>query len=110
MQTFIKDTVPRSRLFVLVGQSQCSLARRPKAEPLSVTLTGAQEVPPVKTLATATSRSPWRPTGGQWLHRYDGIEGTMAHIHMGALGMNGPVIVTLEKSSDTRWSVPEAPS
>jgi hypothetical protein len=77
------------------------------AEPLSVTLTGAQEVPPVKTLATATSSisvaADGTVTGGV---DTIGIEGTMAHIHLGALGVNGPVVVTLEKKSPMRWAVP----
>jgi hypothetical protein len=30
----------------------------------------------------------------------------MAHIHQGAIGVNGPVLVTLEKTSPMRWSVP----
>ncbi len=79
-----------------------------QAEPLSVTLTGAQEVPPVKTLATATTTiavAPDMSVSGFVDTRE--IQGTMAHIHLGALGINGPVIVNLTKTSDTRWSVPE---
>jgi hypothetical protein len=34
-----------------------------------------------------------------------GIEGTMAHIHRGAVGVSGPIVETLEKNSATRWSV-----
>jgi hypothetical protein len=34
-----------------------------------------------------------------------GVQGTMAHIHQGAKGMNGPVIVPLTKSGDT-YTVP----
>ena len=35
-----------------------------------------------------------------------GIEGKAAHIHQGAAGANGPVIVPLTKSGDATWSVP----
>ena len=35
-----------------------------------------------------------------------GVDGTAAHIHQGAAGTNGPVIVTLTKILATRWSVP----
>jgi CHRD domain len=35
-----------------------------------------------------------------------GIEGTMAHIHLGEPGKNGPPIITLNKTENT-WSVPE---
>ena len=34
-----------------------------------------------------------------------GVQGTMAHIHQGAKGANGPVIVPLTKSGDT-YTVP----
>ncbi|HEY4637271.1 MAG TPA: CHRD domain-containing protein [Burkholderiales bacterium] len=34
-----------------------------------------------------------------------GVAGTAAHIHVGAMGRNGPVIVPLEKKGDT-YSVP----
>jgi hypothetical protein len=34
-----------------------------------------------------------------------GVQGTMAHIHQGAKGQNGPVIIPLTKSGDT-YSVP----
>jgi hypothetical protein len=31
---------------------------------------------------------------------------TAAHIHEGAAGQNGPVIIPLQKKSDTEWVVP----
>jgi hypothetical protein len=34
-----------------------------------------------------------------------GVEGTMAHIHQGAKGTNGPVVIPLTKSGDT-YTVP----
>ncbi len=34
-----------------------------------------------------------------------GLAGTMAHIHIGAIGANGPVAITLVKNGDT-YSVP----
>jgi hypothetical protein len=30
----------------------------------------------------------------------------MAHIHEGAIGKNGPPIITLEKGADESWTVP----
>lgn len=36
-----------------------------------------------------------------------GIEGTMAHIHSGATGVNGPVLVALKKTGDNVWTVPD---
>jgi hypothetical protein len=35
-----------------------------------------------------------------------GMEGTVAHIHLGAPGQSGPPIITLEKGADGAWSVP----
>lgn len=35
-----------------------------------------------------------------------GIEGKAAHIHTGAAGANGPVIVGLTKNGDNGWTVP----
>jgi hypothetical protein len=57
------------------------------AADVKVSLTGAEETPPVTSSAT-------------------GIEGTVAHIHLGAPGKAGPPIITLTKNSDGSWSVP----
>ena len=35
-----------------------------------------------------------------------GIDGTVAHIHVGAPGQSGPPIITLSKGADGTWSVP----
>lgn len=35
-----------------------------------------------------------------------GVDGKAAHIHEGAAGANGPVIVPLSKTADNTWSVP----
>ena len=72
-----------------------------------VALSGANEVPPVSTSATATCAiavaEDGTVSGGI---ATTGIAGTMAHIHVGAPGKNGPVIVTLKKDADGAWSVP----
>jgi len=77
------------------------------AAPPTMTLTGAQEVPAVDTAASATSSivvgTDMSVTGDV---ETTGIEGTMAHIHQGAVGVNGPIVVTLEKTAANRWSVP----
>jgi CHRD domain len=36
-----------------------------------------------------------------------GVAGVAAHIHMGMMGQNGPVIVPLQKTGDNVWSVPQ---
>ncbi len=79
----------------------------PGSGAISVKLTGAEEVPPVNTTASGS---------GSFRIAEDGaisgsvttkdVAGTAAHIHQGAAGKNGPVIVPLTKNGDT-YSVPE---
>jgi hypothetical protein len=77
------------------------------ATDVPVTLTGAQEVPPVATAAkgsgTITVAADKSVTG---TITTTGITGIMAHIHEGAPGKNGPPIITLEKGANGQWSVP----
>lgn len=72
-------------------------------------LTGEQEVPPVITSASAsgefTIASDGLISGSITTH---GIAGTMAHIHQGAVGTNGPVVITLTKGDGGTWFVPPA--
>lgn len=78
------------------------------ADAVKVTLSGASEVPPVTTMAagggTIMINSDMSVSGSV---ATSGVAGTMAHIHMGATGKNGPVIVHLAKSGDNGWAVPE---
>jgi CHRD domain len=73
---------------------------------VKVTLSGDQEVPPVKTEAkgsgTIAIGDDMSVKGSVMT---TGITATAAHIHMGAAGKNGPVIVPLTKSGDTGWAV-----
>jgi hypothetical protein len=74
---------------------------------LKVNLTGADEVPPVTTSASGTGTvtvAPDKSVSGSI--KTSGLEATMAHIHVGAPGNNGPVILTLNKGADGTWSVP----
>jgi hypothetical protein len=73
-----------------------------------VTLSGSQEVPPVTTSAsgkgTITVKDDKSVSGSI---ATSGINGTAAHIHIGAAGQNGPVIVPLAKGADgNTWLVP----
>jgi hypothetical protein len=74
---------------------------------LKVTLTGAEETPPVVTSAsgsgTITIAADKSVSG---TIKTMGIEGTVAHIHVGAPGQAGPPIITLNKGADGLWSVP----
>jgi hypothetical protein len=74
---------------------------------LKLTLTGAEETPPVTTTASGTgaiSIAADKSVSGTI--KTKGIEGTVAHIHVGAPGQSGPPIITLTKGADGVWSVP----
>jgi hypothetical protein len=76
-------------------------------EGLKVKLSGDQEVPPVSTSASANGTivvSSDKSVSGSI--SVSGMEATAAHIHEGARGQNGPVIIPLTKSPDNTWSVP----
>lgn len=70
-------------------------------------LSGDAEVPPVTTMATGDGTITIKPdmsVSGKVMT--SGLAGTMAHIHIGKAGTNGPVIITLSKSGDNDWMVP----
>jgi hypothetical protein len=74
----------------------------------NVTMSGAQEVPPVTTQGsgsgTITVKDDKSVSGSI---KITGFTATAAHIHTGAAGKNGPVIIPLTKSSDgSTFSVP----
>ena len=74
---------------------------------LKVDLTGAQETPPVTTSATGTGTitiAADKSVSGTI--KTKSIDGTMAHIHVGAPGKSGPPIITLTKNADGAWMVP----
>ena len=79
----------------------------PGSGAMKVSLTGAEEVPAVGTQAKGSGsfrvKSDGTITGSVTT---EGVQGTMAHIHRGAKGQNGPVIIPLVKKGDTH-SVPE---
>ena len=72
------------------------------AADVKVTLSGDQEVPPVKTegkgSGTITIADDGSVSGSV---ATTGVKGTMAHIHQAAMGANGPVIVPFTKDGDT---------
>jgi|SRR5690349_1673558 len=79
----------------------------PGSGAMKVSLSGAEEVPPVSTAAKGSGSfrvaDDGTVTGSVTT---EGMQGTMAHIHQAAKGQNGPVIVPLTKNGDT-YSVPE---
>ena len=72
------------------------------AADVKVTLSGANEVPPVTTSATGDGTISIADDGAvSGSVTTKGVHGTAAHIHMGAAGKNGPVIVPFTKDGDT---------
>jgi hypothetical protein len=72
-----------------------------------VTLSGAQEVPPVQTSATGKGTitvNDDKSVSGSVMTM--GVKGTMAHIHVAAPGKNGGVAIPLERKSENEWAVP----
>lgn len=79
-----------------------------QAEPaMTIFLTGASEVPAVITAATASGQItilPDRSVSGSITTA--GLTPTMAHIHEGAVGKNGPPIITLNKGANNSYEIP----
>jgi hypothetical protein len=90
----------------------CATTNGMSQQGIKITLSGAQEVPPVKTAATGTGTiviSADKSVSGSITT--SGLEGIAAHIHDSAPGQmcgakNGPVIIPLTKGPDNTWSVP----
>jgi hypothetical protein len=77
------------------------------AKDVKVSLTGAEETPPVTTSASGTGTIKIaKDKSVSGTIKTMGIDGTVAHIHVGAPGQAGPPIITLEKTADGAWSVP----
>ena len=78
-----------------------------RAADVKVMLSGAQEVPPVTSSGagngTISIGDDKTVTGSVTT---TGVTGTMAHIHNGAAGKNGPVVVPLSKNGENTWAVP----
>ena len=87
---------------ILAGSSGMAMAAK-----IEVALSGDQEVPPVSTSAkgsgTITVGADKSVSGSVTT---SGVAGVAAHIHEGAPGENGPVVIFLTKTSGNVWSVP----
>ena len=76
------------------------------AADIKVTLSGTNEVPPVTTAASGGGTIKIGDDGSvSGSVSTTGVAGTVAHIHEGAAGTNGPVIVPLTNEGDT-YKVP----
>lgn len=94
----IKQSLFAAATFV-VGAFVCTAAF---GADVKLTLSGANEVPPVTTSATGDGTISIADDGSvSGSVTTKGIQGTAAHIHTGAAGTNGPVIVPFTKEGDT---------
>ncbi len=92
---------------VLAAATLLVLAGSAFAADVKVNLIGAEETPPVTTKASGSgtiSIAADKSVSGSV--NTTGIDGTVAHIHIGAPGQAGPPIITLTKSSAGVWLVP----
>ena len=104
-----------NRVFVIVASAllaSCSTYQdkapswMPGSGAVSVKLSGAEEVPPVSASGSGSGTIRVNADGAvSGSVTTTGVEGTMAHIHQGAKGQNGPVIIPLSKNGDT-YTVP----
>ena len=107
------NTPIQNRRFILAATSAVALllagwSTQLYADNGSIVLSGDQEVPPVKTEASGSGSiliAPNKTVSGSI--KTVGVAATMAHIHSGARGQNGPVVIPLTKTGDNVWSVPE---
>jgi len=73
---------------------------------INVKLSGANEVPPVTASGSGTGKIMVADDGSvSGSVTTTGVAGMAAHIHMGAAGTEGPVIIPLSKDGDT-YKVP----
>jgi CHRD domain len=90
-----------------LGIAACS-SMSPMMGGQQVTLTGGNEVPAVATAASGTGTvtiNPDRSVSAKIT--VTGMAPTASHIHEGAAGTNGPVIVPFTKSGDDTFVAPE---
>ena len=75
---------------------------------LLASLTGAQEVPASGSTATGTGVLSVNPATGDASGRIVtlGITGTASHVHDGALGVSGPVLLPLTDGGGGTWTLP----
>lgn len=88
----------RASLFVMSAVTLLAIAAAAQRGPFHANLSGAEQVPPVTTAATGTATFQLSADGKRLTYtltvdKADNV--IMAHIHLGAKGANGPVVVWL---------------
>lgn len=100
------DSRRRHRLLSLAAM--LAVSAMVHAEPsISISLSGAAEVPPVVTEARGNGKIvvlPDRTISGSI--QVSGMTPTMAHIHLAATGRNGPPIITLDQPTSDTFTIP----
>jgi hypothetical protein len=103
----MKSIFLRSTISLVVAAVMTALAAAASAADIKAKLSGAQEVPPVTTMAKGTAhfivKDDMSISGSV---KTEGIKGIAAHIHEGAPGKNGGVAVPLTAKGDNEWIVP----
>jgi hypothetical protein len=103
MNTELRNSNPLSAL--IVAFALCLSGGIALAADLK--LSGANEVPPVTTSASGTGAITVADDGSvSGSVKVTGVAATMAHIHVGAAGKNGPVLIPLTQTAPGEWSVP----
>ena len=102
----MKSVYIKSGISVAVAAALTSFAAGAWAKDADAKLSGSQEVPPVQTSASGTAHfdvaNDMTITGTV---KTTGIKGIAAHIHDGAVGKSGPVVVPLVAKGDNEWVV-----
>jgi hypothetical protein len=106
---FMNDLRLAWLLAASVAMAGCSMMKSETktAGSAPLQLSGAQEVPALVVTGTGVSTIIVAPDGAvSGSVKTTGVAGNAAHIHVGAAGVNGPVIVPLTKSADNEFTVP----
>jgi hypothetical protein len=108
METIFRKSRFNLPVVILVASVLAGGAGIASAGDIKVNLSGDQEVPPVKTSASGNGTITVEDDKSiKGKITTSDIKGMGAHIHEGAAGKNGPDIITLKKTSDNEWSVPD---
>ena len=104
----IRNTAAGFAVVGLLALGACA-SLNPFADKDRVTLSGANEVPAVNTSAAGTGTITIANDGAvSGSVTVTGIAATAGHIHQGAVGINGPVIVPFVQSGNTFTAPPGA--
>ncbi|SEL09209.1 CHRD domain-containing protein [Nitrosovibrio tenuis] len=108
METIFRNSRFKLAIVALVASMLAGGVGIAAASDVKVNLSGDQEVPPVKTSASGSGTITVNDDKSiKGKITTSNIKATGAHIHEGAPGKNGPDIITLKKTSDNEWSVPD---